>query len=582
MNKDNIRRILSYLKKYRIRLIVTILLSAVYVVLTLVLPRIAGAAIDCIDRRAGGIAQTGGYTLSGLLTAFLICAAAAAGIRFVMSLINSSLSSRILHDIRRDAFDHLQDVDLSYIDSHPAGDLVSRITTDADRFADGVLMALTQLFVGAATILGAFISMVQVSLRAGLLVAALTPISMFIAKFIATHTYDMSLKQSRTRGEQTAFVNEMMTDQSVVRAFSHEKAQLERFDEINDRLTDCAVQAIFFSSLTNPTARFMNNLIYAVVALVGAYFCMGAEGAFTVGTLTAMLSYVTQYTKPFNEISGVITELQSSAAAAQRLFELIDVPSQIPDKDMELPVIGGEIGINDVSFSYDKSKDLLQHVDLQVSKGQRIAIVGPTGCGKTTLINLLMRFYDTDEGSITADGVDIRDCTRRSLRHNIGMVLQDTWLRHGTIRENIIMGKPDATDEEIVAAAKASHAHSFIKRLPDGYDTVIGEDGGTLSQGQKQLLCITRVMLSPPPVLILDEATSSIDTRTEILINRAFNKLMQGRTSFIVAHRLSTVMNADVILVMRDGNIIEQGTHAQLLEKGGAYAELFNSQFAVV
>ena len=582
MKKKGLRRIAVYLSRYSGAILVSVILSAVYVVLTLLLPLIAGDAIDIVDRYIHDPAYQGKGWENDLrfeLVRFAACFAAAAVVQRIISLVNNSVTYRVLHDVRRDAFGHLQELDISYIDKHSAGDLVSRITSDADQFADGILMALQQLFTGAATIIGAFIFMMRANVYATLLVAVLTPVSMFIAKYIASHTYDMSLKQSQTRGEQTAFINEMITDQSVVRAFSHEKAQLEQFDRINDLLTERSVKAIFYSSLTNPTARFANNLIYAVIALAGAYFCTEAGGAvFTVGMLTAVLSYVTQYTKPFNEITGVFTELQGSAAAARRLFEVIDEEPQTPDADGVLGEVEGNIDLNDVSFSYDKSRKLLENVELHVKRGQRIAVVGPTGCGKTTLINLLMRFYDTDAGSITVDGTDIRDVTRDSLRDNIGMVLQDTWLRSGTIRDNIIMGKPDASDEEVIAAAKATHAHSFIKRLPNTYDTVIGEDGGSLSQGQKQLLCITRVMLSPPPILILDEATSSIDTRTEILINRAFNKLMQGRTSFIVAHRLSTIMNADVILVMRDGNIIEQGNHAELLRQNGFYAKLYHSQ----
>lgn len=576
MKRSDIKRVLEHIGKYSVMLAVSILLSAGYVVLTLFLPKIAGNAIDSIGNRDGLIRQ---------LTLFCICAASAALIQWIISLINNRMTYHILRDIRKESFDHIQTLELSYIDKHPTGGLVSRMTADADQFADGLLMGFTQLFTGVITIIGSLLFMIQANFRAALIVAALTPISMFVAKFISTHTYEMSLKQSKTRGEQTAFINEMITNQRIVRTFSHEKEQLEKFDEINTRLKECSMRAVFFSSLTNPTTRFVNNLIYAAIVLAGAYLCTKNGGeTLTVGALTALLAYVNQYTKPFNEVSSVMTELQGALAAASRLFDLIDEPSQTADKNdaVVLSEPDGNIELNDVFFSYNPDRPLIEDLDLSVKPGQRIAIVGPTGCGKTTLINLLMRFYDVDSGCIKVDGTDIRDIERSSLRSSYGMVLQETWLRSGTIRENIAMGKPDATDEEIIAAAKAAHSHGFIKRLPDGYNTVIGEDGGTLSQGQKQLLCITRIMLSLPPMLILDEATSSIDTRTEILINRAFTSMMQGRTSFVVAHRLSTILNADLILVMKDGHVIEKGSHKELLDNGGFYYELFNSQFAEV
>ncbi len=577
MKRSDIKRVLDHIGRYRLPLVISVLLSAVYVVLTLLLPKIAGKAIDLIGADRALLIHE--------LMIFTVCAVSAALIQWLISLINNRMTYHILRDIRKEAFDHIQTLDLSYIDKHPTGGLVSRLIADADQFADGLLMGFTQLFTGVATIIGALIFMIQANFRAAIIVAALTPISMFVAKFISTHTYQMSLEQSKTRGEQTAFINEMITNQRIVRTFSHEKKQLEEFDEINGRLKDCSMRAVFFSSLTNPTTRFVNNLIYAAIVLAGAYLCTPKGGqTLTVGALTALLAYVNQYTKPFNEVSSVMTELQGALAAASRLFDLIDEPSQTPDSPdaAVLDKPEGRIELDDVYFSYVPDKPLIEGLNLSVEPGRRIAIVGPTGCGKTTLINLLMRFYDTDSGRICVDGTDIRDMKRSSLRSSYGMVLQETWLRSGTIRDNIAMGKPDATDEEIIAAAKAAHSHGFIKRLPDGYNTVIGEDGGSLSQGQKQLLCITRIMLSLPPMLILDEATSSIDTRTEILINRAFTSMMQGRTSFIVAHRLSTVVNADVILVMKDGHVIEQGTHKELLEKGGFYHELFNSQFAEV
>lgn len=579
MKKGKVKRIISHIGKYKSLLILSIVLSAIYVVLTLLIPRIAGRAIDCIAYYVRDPEPVGGMNsqLRDELVLLLISASAAALIQWIINIVNNSISYRILRDIRKEAFDHIQILDLSYIDRHSAGDLVSRIIADAEQFSDGLLMGFTQLFTGIATIIGALIFMIQVDLKAAVLVAAMTPISLFIARFISKHTHEMFVSQSRARGEQTAYINEMITNQKIVRAFSREKRQLETFDEINDRLTSYSQRAVFFSSLVNPSTRFVNNLIYAAVALAGAYLCTKQGGeAFTVGALTALLSYVNQYTKPFNEVSGVMTELQNSAAAASRLFDLIDEPAQIPEKPLALPAPRGDICFDSVDFSYVPEKPLIEGLKLDVKQGQKIAIVGPTGCGKTTLINLLMRFYDVSSGSISIDGTDIRNCTRSSLREGFGMVLQDTWLKSGTIKDNIRMGKPDATDEEIVEAAMAAHSHSFIRRLPEGYDTYISEDGGSLSQGQKQLLCITRVMLALPPMIILDEATSSIDTRTEIRINRGFDKLTQGRTSFIVAHRLSTIVSADMILVMKNGHIVEQGTHSELLAADGFYASLWH------
>ncbi|MBQ3918800.1 MAG: ABC transporter ATP-binding protein [Oscillospiraceae bacterium] len=585
MKKQNLSRVLKHIGRYSPLLALSVFLSLIFVFLTLLLPWLAGRAIDIADMYLASpdLLMDSGRELISECVLIAVCACAAAFIQWVMNLLNNRITYNVLHDMRREAFVHMQSLDLSYIDSHPSGDLVSRMTSDADQFADGLLMGFTQLFTGVATIIGALIFMARADIKTALLVVALTPISMFVAKFISTHTYDMSRKMSKTRGEQTAYINEMLANQRIVRAFSQEKNQLEKFDEINNRLCETSTRAVFFSSLTNPSTRFINNLIYAVIVLAGAYLCTKNGGeVLTAGALTALLLYVNQYAKPFNEVSGVVTELQGSLAAAERLFDLIDEKEQISDADgTVLSDVKGSVEFKGVDFSYTPEKKLIQGLDLKAAPGQRIAIVGPTGCGKTTLINLLMRFYDVDNGGIYTDGTDIRSCTRRSLRQSIGMVLQETWLKSGTIRNNICMGK-DVSDEDIINAAKASHAHSFIKRLPNGYDTVISEDGGSLSQGQKQLLCITRVMLALPPMLILDEATSSIDTRTEILINRAFTKMMKGRTSFVVAHRLSTVMNADIILVMKDGNIIEQGTHKELLDKGGFYSELFYSQFSGV
>ena len=498
-----------------------------------------------------------------------------------MDHCNNKIVYSIIQDIRKKAFRKLERLPLKYLDAHSHGDIVSRVVADVDQFADGLLIGFTQLFTGVITILGTLGFMLSVNIGITVVVVVITPVSLLVAAFIAKKTFSMFQLQSSTRGEQTALINEMVGNQKVVQAFNREDETLDRFDEINGRLEKCSLRAIFFSSLTNPCTRFVNSLVYMGVGLTGAFSVI--RGGLSVGQLTCFLSYANQYTKPFNEISGVITELQNALACAVRIFELIEEEAQVPEPEnaAKLQDVAGKVDINNVAFSYVPDKKLIEGLNLHVNPGQRIAIVGPTGCGKTTIINLLMRFYDVDQCSICVEGKDIRQITRKSLRTSYGMVLQDTWLKRGTIRDNIIVGKPDATEEELIAAAKASHAHSFIRRLPNGYDTVIGEDGGSLSQGQKQLLCITRVMLSLPPMLILDEATSSIDTRTEIRIQKAFATMMEGRTSFIVAHRLSTIQNADVILVMKDGNIIEQGSHGELLAQKGFYAELYNSQFAV-
>lgn len=500
--------------------------------------------------------------------------------QWIMNICNNYITYHVVQDIRKDAMDRIQIVPLKYLDGHAAGDIVSRVIADADQFADGLLMGFTQAFTGVMTIIGTLGFMLWINGWITLVVILVTPLSFFVAGFIAKKSYSMFRLQSKARGEQTALIDEMIGNQRVVQAYGHEKRSLEQFDEINGRLEKYSLKATFFSSITNPATRFVNNLVYAGVGIVGAFFAI--HGMLSVGRLSSFLSYANQYTKPFNEISGVITELQNAIACAARVFELMEAEPQEPDSPdaIELTQVKGAVELKNVSFSYVPEQKLIQNFNLSVKPGQRVAIVGPTGCGKTTVINLLMRFYDVNKGVIAVDGTDIRNMTRASLRSSIGMVLQETWLKDGTIRDNIIMGKPDATEEEIIAAAKATHAHSFIKRLPQGYDTVVREDGDNLSQGQKQLLCITRVMLCQPPMLILDEATSSIDTRTEIRIQRAFEKLMKGRTSFIVAHRLSTIKNADIILVMKDGNIIEQGNHESLLAQNGFYANLYNSQFA--
>lgn len=582
LNTGALKKVLHYIKSYRIFMLLSIIMAAVTVALTLYVPILTGNAIDMIV----GKGNVDFSALVPLLIRIGIIVAVTALVQWIMNTVNNRITFHVVRDMREAAFRKLQQLPLSYLDSHRSGETVNRVISDADQFADGLLMGFTQLFTGVITIIGTLVFMLTISWKITLVVVLLTPLSLFIARFIANKTYSMFKLQSETRGEQTAFIDEMIGSQKVVQAFSHEDESLKKFDEINDRLEKYSLRATFFSSITNPTTRFVNNVVYAGVALAGALTCIATAGtaaAFTVGQLSCFLSYANQYTKPFNEISGVITELQNALACASRLFELIEEEPQIPDNDNAavLTDVSGHIALDDVYFSYTQDKKLIEGLSLNVKPGQRIAIVGPTGCGKTTVINLLMRFYDVNSGSISVEGTDIRNITRSSLRHNYGMVLQETWLKSGTIRDNIVMGKPDATDEEVIAAAKAAHAHSFIRRLPDGYNTVIGEDGGSLSQGQKQLLCITRVMLCLPPMLILDEATSSIDTRTEIKIQQAFAKLMQGRTSFIVAHRLSTIREADVILVMKDGHIIEQGNHEELLRAGGFYSNLYNSQFAV-
>ena len=579
--RGTLKKVLVYLRPYWPLVALSILLSAVTVALTLYVPVLIGRAIDQIVG-PGQVALTG---IVSLLYKIAVIVAATGAVQWMVNSINNKITFQVVRDVRDQAFRQLQILPLSFIDSQPVGGIVSRVIADVDQFADGLLLGFTQLFTGVVTILGTLGFMVSIRPGIAAVVVLLTPLSFLVARFIATHTYSYFRQQSETRGEQTAFIDEMLGNQKVVKAFGREDKSLEKFDEINGRLEKCSLQAIFYSSLTNPCTRFVNNVVYAGVALSGALVCVATAGAaapFTVGSLSALLSYANQYTKPFNEISGVVTELQNALACASRIFKLIAEKPQIPDAPdaRVLTDVRGQVDIQNTFFSYTPDKPLIESLNLHVRPGQRIAIVGPTGCGKTTLINLLMRFYDVDRGAIAVEGTDIRRITRKSLRANYGMVLQETWLKAGTVRENLTLGKPDATQEEIVAACKAAHAHGFIKRLPQGYDTVIGEDGGQLSQGQKQLLCIARIMLCLPPMLILDEATSSIDTRTEIRIQQAFARMMQGRTTFIVAHRLSTIREADVILVMRDGHIIEQGSHEELLRKNGFYAKLYNSQFA--
>ena len=573
------KKVLEYLRPYMGLVALSVLLAAVTVALTLYVPVLIGRAIDLIV----GPGQVDMPGILRLILRIAIVVVATAAVQWVVNTINNKITFQVVRDVRAQAFAKLQILPLSYIDSHPTGEIVSRVIADVDQFADGLLLGFTQLFTGVVTILGTLGFMISIRPGIALVVVLLTPLSFVVARFIATHTYSYFRQQSETRGEQTAFIDEMIGNQKVVKAFGHEQQNVERFDEINERLEKCSLQAIFYSSLTNPCTRFVNNVVYAGVALAGALVCVACGGAgFTVGSLSALLSYANQYTKPFNEISGVVTELQNALACASRIFQLIAEPPQTPDAPdaRVLKDAQGQVEMKDVSFSYVPDRKLIEALNLSVKPGQHVAIVGPTGCGKTTLINLLMRFYDVNGGAIRVDGTDVRQITRASLRANYGMVLQETWLKSGTIRENLVMGKPDATDEEVIAAAKACHAHSFIKRLPQGYDTVIGEDGGRLSQGQKQLLCITRIMLCLPPMLILDEATSSIDTRTELKIQHAFTTMMDGRTTFIVAHRLSTIREADVILVMRDGSIVEMGSHEALLQRNGFYARLYNSQFA--
>lgn len=580
--KGTLKKVLKYVGRHGFLMAVSVILAAVTVALTLYAPILIGDAIDLIVGQNNvdfdGIAR--------ILIKTAIVIGITAVVQWLMNTINNRITYHVVRDIRNEAFKKIEILPLKYIDAHPSGEIVNRVIADADQFAEGLLMGFTQLFTGVVTILGTLVFLFTISWQIALVVVLVTPLSLFIARFISTRTYRMFHLQSETRGQQTAFIDEMIGSQKVVQAFSHEDEALEKFDEINERLADCSLKATFFSSLTNPSTRFVNSVVYAGVALSGALICIATAGTanpFTIGQLSCCLSYSNQYTKPFNEISGVITELQNALACASRIFELIEEEPQVsePANAVTLNNVEGSVELSDVEFSYVPDRKLIEGLNLSVQPGQRIAIVGPTGCGKTTIINLLMRFYDVNGGSIKVEGNDIRDVTRNSLRSSYGMVLQETWLKSGTIRDNIVMGKPDATDEEVIAAAKASHAHSFIKRLPQGYDTVITEDGGNLSQGQKQLLCITRVMLCLPPMLILDEATSSIDTRTEIKIQEAFARMMKGRTSFIVAHRLSTIREADVILVMKDGHIIEQGNHEQLLKQDGFYAKLYNSQFAV-
>ncbi len=576
MKKGTLKKVLKYAGKYRLLILLSMVLAIVTALLSLYVPILAGNAIDCIV--GAGAVDFGKITT--ILIRMVIAIAIIAVCQWIMNQANNKITFQVVRDVRKEAFDKLQILPFEYIDSKQTGDIVSRIISDVDLFADGLLMGFTQLFTGIVTIVGTLVFMFYLNYRIAIVVVVLTPLSLFIAKFIADKSFKLFKEQSQSRADQTAFVDEMIGNLSVVKAFAHEDENMEVFDEVNERLRKTSIMATFISSLTNPSTRCVNNLVYAAVALFGAFACIA--GGMTVGGLTIFLSYANQYTKPFNEISGVVTELQNALACAERVFAIIEEKPEVSD-DANAPMNflpEGEVTFSDVAFSYDKSKELIGDLDLNVKKGQRVAIVGPTGSGKTTLINLLMRFYDVDNGSISIDGHDIRTLKRKDLRDSFGMVLQETWLRSGTIRDNITLGREGFTDEQIIEAAKASHAHSFIKRLPEGYDTVITENGGNLSQGQKQLLCITRVMLNIPPMLILDEATSSIDTSTEIRIQKAFNKMMKGRTSFIVAHRLSTIREADVILVMKDGHILEQGNHEQLLEKKGFYYELYNSQFA--
>ena len=571
-----LKKVLHRIKPYTPGIVLSLCSAAVSVIMSLYIPVLIGRAIDCIVE-AGRVDFA---RMGSLLTQVVLCALAAGLVQWGMREINNRITFQVTRDIRNEAFRHIQVLPLSYLDSHPQGELVSRVITDVDTFADGLLMGFTQFFTGIMTILGTLIIMLTIHPAIALVVILVTPLSLLVAGFIAKRTYSMFTLQSATRGELTGIMDEAVGEIKVVRAFGHEKASLSQFDEVNERLEKASLQAVFFSSLTNPCTRFVNSVVYALVALTGALFCLA--GGITVGSLTILLNYANQYTKPFNEISGVVTELQNALACAGRVLDLIEAPmrSAEPAEPKKPGKVEGSLEIRNLKFSYTPDKPLINDFHLSVKPGQRIAIVGPTGCGKTTFINLLMRFYDPQGGSICLDGVNTLDMTRRDLRRSVGMVLQDTWLKAGTIRENIAMGKPDASMEEIIAAARQAHAHSFIKRLPQGYDTPIGESGGSLSQGQKQLLCIARVMLCLPPMLFLDEATSSIDTRTEVRIQKAFDTMMQGRTTFIVAHRLSTIREADVILVMKDGHIIEQGNHQTLLEKGGFYANLYESQFA--
>ena len=574
--KSVLKKVLAYIKKYNIYMILSIIAATITVVSTLYFPILTGDAVDMIISKG----NVDFVQIKKIIVKMLIVIVVTAIAQWIMNVSNNKMAYAVVKDIREKAFRKLQNLPLKYIDSNSYGDIVSRIVADVDQFSDGLLMGFTQLFTGVITIFGTLLFMFTINVRITLVVIVITPLSLVVASFIAKSTYNMFKEQSVTRGEQTSFIEEMIGNQKIVQAFGHEDEAIEKFDEINKRLEKCSLKAIFFSSTTNPSTRFINGLVYTAVGFTGALSAM--RGGLSIGQLTCFLSYANQYTKPFNEISGVITELQNALACAGRVFELIDEEPQVLDKEdaVTLEKVDGTVELKDVCFSYVPDKKLIENFNLSVKEGQRVAIVGPTGCGKTTLINLLMRFYDVTQGSIEVSGYDVRDIKRASLRTNFGMVLQETWLKAGTIKENICMGMPDATDEEIINAARAAHAHGFIKRLPNGYDTVIGEDGGSLSGGQKQLLCISRIMLSLPPMLILDEATSSIDTRTEIKIQQAFATMMKGRTSFIVAHRLSTIKEADIILVMKDGNIIEQGSHDELLKAGGFYYNLYNSQFS--
>ena len=576
MKKGTIKKVLKYAGKYRILILLSMTLAVATALLSLYVPILAGRAVDQIFGK--GNVDFG--KVIAILTRLVVSVLIVSVFQWIMNKANNRITFQVVRDVRTEGFDKLQNLPFEYLDNKQTGEIVSRIISDVDLFSDGLLMGFTQLFTGVVTIVGTLIFMFYLNAKIAIVVVVLTPLSLFVARFIASRSFKLFKAQSEARSDQTAFIDEMIGSLSVVKAFAHEDENMEYFDDINDRLTDTSLKATFISSLTNPGTRFINNIVYAAVALFGAFACI--SGNMTVGGLTIFLSYANQYTKPFNEISGVITELQNALACAERVFSLIEEKPETADKAdaKENFTPEGVVSFDDVSFSYDKSKKLIEDLNLDIKKGQRVAIVGPTGSGKTTLINLLMRFYDVDNGSISVDGNDIRDLKRADLRSGYGMVLQETWLKNGTVKENITLGREDFTDEDIIAAAKASHAHSFIKRLPNGYDTVISENGGNLSQGQKQLLCITRVMLHIPPMLILDEATSSIDTSAEIRIQKAFNRMMQGRTSFIVAHRLSTIREADVILVMKDGHIIEQGPHEELLERKGFYYELYNSQYA--
>ena len=576
MKNKTLNKVLRYIRKYHIYLMLSLVFAAISVALTLYVPILVGHAIDCIV----GPGDVDFDAIAKLIIKILAAVLVTSLCQWLMNICNNKITYQVVNDIRKEAFRKIEILPLKYVDAHPQGEIVSQVISDVDQFADGLLMGFTQLFTGVITILGTLIFMISINFKITLVVVLITPLSLFVAKYIAKNTYQMFRVQSETRAEQTGFIDEMLGNLKVVKAYGHEEENMEKFEEINERLRKASLKATFFSSITNPSTRFVNNVVYAGVGFTGAMAVV--SGSMTVGGLSSFLNYANQYTKPFNEISGVLTELQNALACAARIFKLIDEEPQIPELEdaVVLKDAKGKIELKNVDFSYVPDKDLIEDLNLSVKPGQRVAIVGPTGCGKTTLINLLMRFYDVDEGAICVDGNDIRDLTRHSLRKNYGMVLQETWLKAGTIRENIAFGKQDATLDEIITAAKAAHAHGFIKRLPQGYNTVIAEDGGSLSQGQKQLLCIARIMLCLPPMLILDEATSSIDTRTEIKIQEAFAKLMEGRTSFIVAHRLSTIKEADIILVMKDGKIIEQGDHEKLLAAGGFYATLYNSQFA--